>query len=851
MKSSFFKRLMWVPVIAAGVGFSPLHAAEMLSPARVLKHGQADGQVVQGLLVRLSEESMPAQAIVSRDHLIFLDTSASQIGAHRTHALTVLDSMLQAIPATDRVRLFAVDVQSESLMPEFKNVGDASVTSAVATLKSRIPLGATNMQSVVKTALESKDADRTCSVTYIGDGMSTADLLETKEVRSMVAQLRDQQISFHSYGVGPSINLQVLGVLAHQTGGYVDFDSRVDSGESGAGQSKIAAERGTKLGQAMQRPVFFPKSAEITSVENGKLPPLPLRSDRETIHVIRGSLPASAELNFGTGAESVTCKLAAPIEQPGNAFLAAVAEDGDKDEGLSNSLAGRNLMQVYQRGFNDSMKGALQLGAQQLERGQLADAAEIARRVAELDPANHDAKLLAQSTAEKLRVLPVSRTLQEDETADEPRTQPNPDASLTREMEQAIRVKTEKLRNQVGSAIDEARRGEPEAGLIRLKQVDNSVRSSIDIAPEDRLQLQKRLDGEINLLRNVADKRAQERVQLAEHLSQLESQKRLTEQFQLDEEKLENLIDRVRALMLEGKHGRDDAYAEAQNVADVAIDLRPGEGTSAAARFDAEAAHQLTRAYRLRARRADQLLETLHQVELSHIPFPDEPPVRYPPAEVWKALTERRKQWADVDLRRDSPRETRIREELKQPTEVRFQDIPLKDALDYLEDLHKIEIWVDTKELSDAGVSTDQTVNLEMNGVSLRSVLRLLLEPLTLTYVIEDEVMKVTTQEKAEDKMSTRVYPVADLVVPIQNVGGGGMGGMGGGMGGGGMGGGGMGGMGGGMGGMGGGMGGMGGGMGGGFFSVPAEVVKPNANESKPNKLDNRTIQSLKKKRNQ
>ena len=73
-----------------------------------------------------------------------------------------------------------------------------------------------------------------------------------------------------------------------------------------------------------------------------------------------------------------------------------------------------------------------------------------------------------------------------------------------------------------------------------------------------------------------------------------------------------------------------------------------------------------------------------------------------------------------------------------------------------------------------------------------------------LTYVIRDEVLLITTPEEAEAQLSVRVYPVADLVIPVQSgigrddgsMGGGMMGGMGGGM---------MGGMGGGM------MGGMGG----------------------------------------
>ena len=737
-------------------------------------------------------------------------------------------------------------------MDDLAGPASDSVASGIDALKSRIPLGATSLQSVMQTALESPVAEGPRSITYIGDGLSTADLLESKELRTMVERLRGRKIPFHSYGVGPEVNLQLLGILAHQTGGYVNFDGRKDISQS------AAAESGQSLALAMQRPVFFPTRATLEGEARQSLPLLPLRTDRDTIHVVRGTLPANARVVFAGDDASQTLEwsLSAPVEKSGSAFLIAVAEQLDKDQGLSNSLAGRQLMQAYQGAFEDNVEGALQFANQQFAAGQADNAAEIARKVSEVDPQN----LTAKSLSKRLQVLQVSQA-NSDDTPPPPepgaggelenRANPDANSSLTREQEQAIRVKTEKLRNQVSNAIGAARKtSDADASLGQLKQVDNAVRSSIDIAPEDRLQMQKQLESEINQMRNLSDKRAQEKVQLAEELSQLEAQKRLTEELQLDEERLEGLIDRVRALMREGFHGREDAFGEAQNVADVAINLRPGEGTSAAARFDAEAAHQLARANRLRARRADQFLEALYQVELAHIPFPDEPPIRFPNAEVWKALTERRRKWATVDLRKDSPNEQRIQQALKDPTEVAFTDQPLKDALDYLEDLHHIEIIIDTPALADEGISTDQNVNLVLSGITLRSALRLLLEPLQLTYVIEDEVMKITTQQKADEKTSTRVYPVADLVVRITAPQGGGMGGMGGGMGG----------MGGGMGGMGGGMGGMGGGMmgggggfgGGGFFNIPAEKVPAKNNAVKAAdapKLDNQALQSLKKKR--
>ena len=116
-------------------------------------------------------------------------------------------------------------------------------------------------------------------------------------------------------------------------------------------------------------------------------------------------------------------------------------------------------------------------------------------------------------------------------------------------------------------------------------------------------------------------------------------------------------------------------------------------------------------------------------------------------------------------------------------------------------------------------------VELDLEGVPLKTTLRLLLKQLGLTYTVKDGMLTITSESADDQPTEIRVYPVADLaIIPMSLMGGGGggmMGGRGGMMGGmgGGMGGGMMGGMGGGMGG--GMMGGMGGGMG--MMSVPPD----------------------------
>ncbi len=298
-----------------------------------------------------------------------------------------------------------------------------------------------------------------------------------------------------------------------------------------------------------------------------------------------------------------------------------------------------------------------------------------------------------------------------------------------------------------------------------------------------------------------------------------------------EQSKLEQLMQRFTALMDEGKF-RDAG----EQVAASALTMAPTEPTVLAAVMTAHLKGAAVENLALRLRRQRSVIDTLQEIERTAIPIPDEPPIIYPEAETWRRLTEkRREKWSSVDLATTNPNEKKIITALKTNTELPFTtETPLADVLAYLAERHQIPIQLDRRALDEVGIATDTPVVRELRDITLRSALRLVLRDLNLTYVVKDEVLLVTTPETAasEEFMRTKVYPVADLVVPVQSMGGMGgmgmgmgggmMGGMGGGMGGGMMGG--MGGMGGGMGGMGGGMGGMGGGMGGGFFNLPQSI---------------------------
>lgn len=111
----------------------------------------------------------------------------------------------------------------------------------------------------------------------------------------------------------------------------------------------------------------------------------------------------------------------------------------------------------------------------------------------------------------------------------------------------------------------------------------------------------------------------------------------------------------------------------------------------------------------------------------------------------------------------DSP-EAIIFRTLDKPTTVEFTDKPLEDCLAFLRELHHIPIWLDRGPLAEEGVALDQPITLKLADVRLESALNLLLEPLQLDWIIQDEVMKITTRTWAREHPEVRSYDVQNLI---------------------------------------------------------------------------------------
>lgn len=92
-----------------------------------------------------------------------------------------------------------------------------------------------------------------------------------------------------------------------------------------------------------------------------------------------------------------------------------------------------------------------------------------------------------------------------------------------------------------------------------------------------------------------------------------------------------------------------------------------------------------------------------------------------------------------------------------------YTDTPLHEVLLDLQQRSGIPIHIDRAALDEFGVNIDESVTVNFRNISLGAAMRLMLKELQLTYIIENEVLFVTTHDRAEKSLMTCVYDVRDL----------------------------------------------------------------------------------------
>jgi hypothetical protein len=119
---------------------------------------------------------------------------------------------------------------------------------------------------------------------------------------------------------------------------------------------------------------------------------------------------------------------------------------------------------------------------------------------------------------------------------------------------------------------------------------------------------------------------------------------------------------------------------------------------------------------------------------------------------------------AEIQTTQTVEHERAIRAALERTMSFDFRETPLKDVAAALERALGVPIVLDSKALNDAGVTDDTTFTFSKSGISARAALDSMLASKDLSWIMQRDLLVITTADVAKAYVVVRVYPVADLV---------------------------------------------------------------------------------------
>lgn len=100
---------------------------------------------------------------------------------------------------------------------------------------------------------------------------------------------------------------------------------------------------------------------------------------------------------------------------------------------------------------------------------------------------------------------------------------------------------------------------------------------------------------------------------------------------------------------------------------------------------------------------------------------------------------------------------------LERYVSFQFEDLPLRAWLEAIGRKCEISVVINEQALTDEGVAIDTPITSKASRVTLRSALKLTLEPLQLRAIVEHGVLMITTAAEAANRQKLVVYDVTDL----------------------------------------------------------------------------------------
>ncbi len=343
---------------------------------------------------------------------------------------------------------------------------------------------------------------------------------------------------------------------------------------------------------------------------------------------------------------------------------------------------------------------------------------------------------------------------------------PQPPKSLIDAADETQQVLARKLSAEIGKRQSEAirlREKDSERALATLREAQQLVNES-KLPESSRRELLSRID------KTLHD--TQEYVKA--HSAEIELDKRneaVRAGVDHDRDVKLKLQQKIAELVEEfNRLNHEQRYAEAEIIARRLNELAPNDPVAAQVWQNAKFIRREMMNRQLVDKKENSVWEQLNAVEESAV---------NPVAADGHELVYDQKRWRDFipkrkgskeRVQRHTERELEIERRLQTPVLLRYDNTPLSEVMHGLSELTSVNIHLDPRGLSQEGVNSDTPVTINLSKeISLKSALNLILEPLHLSYVVSDEVLKITSEQLRDGELYTQTYNVADLVTPIPN----------------------------------------------------------------------------------
>ncbi len=326
-------------------------------------------------------------------------------------------------------------------------------------------------------------------------------------------------------------------------------------------------------------------------------------------------------------------------------------------------------------------------------------------------------------------------------------------------------VAAQKLNAEVGTKVAEARRHlETDPGKsIKLLEETLEVVKKAEAPDAVKRTMVRRVEVAIELAKK---EKATFDVKMADADARAEIERKRLRILEADNAKMAE----VDALMKKAAESYDAGkLEEAEMFSKRAVEIDPNNLAATAMSWKARTERHYKRSMNNESAKEEGFLSAMHGVDEAMIVDPaiTERGIAFP--KDFKDLTvNRRELMARLEPRKDA-RTLAIEKKMTEDVTINFDKQPISEAVSFLENYTGLNIEIDPKALAEEGFTPDTPVSLSVNKIKLRKALELLLRPLNLTYVIDDEVILVTSPQSGAAKTYSKVYYVGDLVKPVNS----------------------------------------------------------------------------------